>query len=332
MLQKQFSKMLDEIAYAYMSTKKKRGNGNFHDRTLMEYLEINEINDPYEFFANPGKVPEVTIHTVKKRSGYTLTRFDFKSFVETPHTVNNTVHCRLYKINGKATAPTIIVLHGWQMESYTFLDYYCRFVVREGFNAVLMNLPYHMSRRAPKSHHGEFTFSDDTVLTIKVMKQCIWDVQGIINWLKGQGVQKIGTFGVSYGGMIAGLTGCVDSSVDFMMLVVPPANLYEFFTDTRLGHEFAKRNPGMYKEVKANREVFEMISIDNLKPKMPPEKIFIVKAEYDLMLNPEALDRLWRNWGQPHFKSYKQGHLSVLLFNPSMPHHTRRWLKLHCRV
>jgi len=247
--------------------------------------------------------------------------------VQTPHPENDTVHCRIYEINGKPTAPTVIVLHGWQMESYAFFDYYCRFLVRQGFNAVLMDLPYHMRRRAKGSHHGEFTFSDDAVLTIKVMKQSVNDVQCLINWLKYRGVEKIGGFGVSYGGMLIGLTGCVDDSMDFMMCVVPPANLYEFFTSTRLGKEFAKLNPGMFQQVQDNRDVFERISIENLTPKMHPEKIFLVMAEYDSMVSPEALDRLWKAWQRPNYERYVHGHLSVILFNPSMSHHMRRWLK-----
>ena len=139
-------------------------------------------------------------------------------------------------------------------------------------------------------------------------------------------MEKIGTFGVSYGGMLAGLAGCVDPSIDFMMLVVPPTDLYEFFTATRLGHEFEKRNPVMYEHMKAHRDVFERISLVNLKPQMRPENIFIVMAEYDEMVSPDAIDRLWYAWERPHIERYVHGHLSVILFNPSMSRHMRRWL------
>ena len=326
MLQKQFSKMLDNISYAYIGTRKKRGSKIFYEGGLDEYLQKYDARDPMEFFADPGIVPEVKITKVSPRSGYSIKKFHFRSFVETPHAINNTVHGRLYEINGRPTAPTVVVLHGWQMESYAFFDFYCRLLVREGFNAVLMDLPYHMHRRAPESHHGEFTFSDDAALTVRVMKQSVNDIEGTINWLKHLGVEKIGTFGVSYGGMLAGLAGCVDPSIDFMMLVVPPTDLYEFFTATRLGHEFEKRNPVMYEHMKAHRDVFERISLVNLKPQMRPENIFIVMAEYDEMVSPDAIDRLWYAWERPHIERYVHGHLSVILFNPSMSRHMRRWL------
>lgn len=327
MLQKQFSKLLDNISYAYMGTQKKHGSHIFHTENLKEYIESHDITDPMDFFANNGVVPDVKVTKTSTRMNYVIKQFQFESSVETPHRVNNTVHGVRYILKDNPTAPTFVVLHGWQMESYTFFDYYSRMLAKNGFNSVLIDLPYHMHRRAPKSHHGEFTFTDDAVLTIKVMKQSVSDVQAAINWLKSEGIEKIGTFGVSYGGMLAGLTGCVDPSVDFMMLIVPPADLYDFFTNTRLGKEFRQRNPHMFEEVQENRELFERISIVNLKPQMKPENIFIVVAEYDGMVSAEAIDRLWRSWERPHLERYVQGHLSVVLFNPSLTRHARRWLK-----
>lgn len=328
MLQKIFSKFVDDISFAYMGSRKKSGLTTDSGVTLGEYVEENGIDDPMAFFANPGIVPDVRIKKTARRIGYDLLELSFDSFVETPHRVNNVVRCRMYQLHDTPAAPTVIVLHGWQMESYAFFDYYCRLLVREGFNAVLVDLPYHMRRRVPKSHHGEYTFSDDAVLTIKVMKQSVQDVEGAVNWLKAEvGVERIGTFGVSYGGMLAGLCGCVEPSVEFMMLVVPPVNLYEFFTRTRLGHQFERRNPKMFAEMKQHRNLFEQISIENLKPQMPPENIFIVMAEYDEMVSPEAIDRLWYAWDRPYIERYVHGHLSVILFNPSMARHMRRWLK-----
>lgn len=327
MLQKHFARALDNISFAYIGSRKKRNTKIFYEGGLDEYLDKHDIRDPMDFFANPGTVPAVDITKTVRRRGYSIRHFRFDSFVETPHLVNDIVHGRHYQLSGKPTAPTVIVLHGWQMESYAFFDYYCRLLAQEGFNSALIDLPYHMHRRAPRSHHGEFTFSDDAALTVKVMKQCVQDVEGAINWLKDSGVQTIGTFGVSYGGMLAGLAGCVDPSVEFMMLVVPPADLYEFFTKTRLGRIFEKRNPKMHEEMKRHREVFERISLVSLVPRMRPENIFIVMAEYDEMVSPGAIDRLWYAWGRPHIERYVHGHLSAILFNPSLGRHMRRWLK-----
>ncbi|MFH1537358.1 MAG: alpha/beta hydrolase, partial [bacterium] len=290
-------------------------------------LEDADVTDPMKFFANPGIVPEVEITKTVRRSRYNLNFFHYESFVETPHRANNTVHGRLYEIHGKPDAPTVIVLHGWHMESYNFFDHYCRLLVQSGFNAALVDLPYHMNRRVPNSFHGEYTFSDDAVLTVLVMKQCVLDVEGTINWVKSRGARLIGMFGISYGGMLSGLVGCVEPSVDFMMLVAPPADLFDFFTKSRLGRLFESQNPRMFEEMKRNKEVFDRISLVNLTPQMPPERIFLVMAEYDGMVRSEMIEKLWHAWNRPHMERYLHGHLSVILFNPSMHRDMRRWLK-----
>lgn len=294
---------------------------------MQAFLDENNADDPYKFFANPGVTPDVKVRKMASRVGYTLNSVRYESFVETPHPKNNTVHGRLYEITGRPDAPTVVVLHGWHMESYHFFDYYCRLLVRNGFNALLVDLPYHMNRRVPNSFHGEFTFSDDAVLTILVMKQCVLDVEGMINWVKSRGARQVGMFGVSYGAMLSGLVGCVEPQVDFMMLVVPPADLFDFFTQSRLGRLFESQNPKMFEEMKRNKEVFDRISLVNLKPKMAPERILLVLADYDGMVRSEKIDELWSAWERPHIERYKHGHLSVILFNPSMNRDMRRWLK-----
>ena len=327
MIQKQLAKTLDNFSHIYMRLQKKKQQDVFFPDGMEAFLAGADTSDPLKFFANPSVIPDVAITKTTRRYGYTLSRFHFNSFVETPHPRNNVVHGRLYEINDKPDAPTVVVLHGWHMESYKFFDYYCRLLIRNGYNAVLVDLPYHIHRRAPSSFHGAFTFSDDPVLTILVMKQSVLDVEAAINWVKSRGAGKIGMFGVSYGGMLSGLVGCVEPQVDFMMLVVPPADLYDFFTQSRLGRLFEKQSPTMFKEMKAHREVFDKISLINLKPQMPPERIFLVLAEYDGMVRSEMIEKLWLAWERPYIERYVHGHLSVIVSNPSMHRDMRRWLK-----
>ncbi|MFA6448677.1 MAG: hypothetical protein WCX65_04345 [bacterium] len=327
MIQKQFAKALDGISTLYMRTQKKKRHEIFFEGGIKEFLAGADSLEPMKYFANTGAVPEVTITKSARQRGYDLKFFRFESFVKTPHESNNTVHGRLYEIHGKPDAPAVVVLHGWHMESYNFFDYYCRLLIRAGFNAVLIDLPYHMNRRAPHSFHGEFTVSDDPALTFLVMHQSVSDVEAAINWLKSRGAPLIGMFGVSYGAMLSGLVGCVEPSVSFMMLVVPPVDLYDFFTQSQLGRLFENQNPVMFGEIAQYKEMFDSISLLNLKPQMSPERIFLALAEYDGMVRSPKIDELWRAWERPYMERYEHGHLSVIMLNPSMNRDMRRWLK-----
>lgn len=330
MIQKQFAMALDGISHLYMRMQKKREPQIFFPGGLDEFLADNNPYDPEAFFASPGSTPDVKFVRTAKRFSYDIHHFTFPSYVRTPHPENNTVHGRLYEIHGRPAAPTVIVLHGWHMENYNFFDYYCRLLADAGFNSILIDLPYHINRRADGHFHGEFTFSEDAVLTLLVMKQCVVDIRGAINWVRSRGAPLCGIFGVSYGAMLGGMVGCVEPEVDFMMLVVPPADLYDFFTRAQLGKLFEAQNPGMHEEVLKRRELFEAISLVNMKPKMSPENIFLVNADYDGMVRPEMIDRLWYAWERPYIERYVHGHLSVILFNPSMNRDMRRWLKTVC--
>lgn len=327
MVRKQIVKALDGISTAYLRTQK-RGRKDFHfTEGLEELLSGKTLTDPYKYFANAGVVPEPAFTKSVQRIGYELKYFKFRSLIESPHEVNNTVHGRLYEINGNPGAPTVVLLHGWRMGSYHFFDYYCRLLVRAGFNAVLVDMPYHMKRRVPHSFHGEFTVNEDVALTFLVVRQSVVDVQCAINWIKSRGAPLVGVVGMSLGGMLTGLVGCVEPAVDFMMLIAPPVDMYDFFTQSPLGNLLQDQNPKLFEEIDLYKDAFDKISLLNLKPQMPPAKIFLAKAEYDGMVNPEKLEELWHKWERPYMERYRHGHLSVLLLNPEMNRDMRIWLK-----
>lgn len=326
-LQEFLARTLDNISYSYMGTQRRTSSGPLYAGTIDEYMEREKIDDPVKFFSNPGVCPRLEITDVTPRSRYDIHKFKFDSFIETPHDENNTVYGRFYEQHGKPDAPTAIVLHGWRMESYLFFDKYCRWFINEGYNVALVDLPYHMNRRVANSFHGEFTFTDDAVFTLEVMRQSITDIMCVANWLKSRGAPRIGVFGVSYGALLSGILGCTEPSIDFMALIAPPADMGEVFAHSRLGRLFEKDNPKARKMMKQYKEILDRTSLMNLTPMMPKENIFIAEARFDGMVPVPVVEKLWRAWGRPTLKRYPHGHLSVILFNPRMDRDLRHWLR-----
>lgn len=327
MIQELLAKTLDNISYFYMGTQKRVKQGPFYAGDIEEYLAREKAADPMEFFRNSGQVPDVEITETQKRNRYDIHKFKFESFIETPHFENNTVYGRLYEQHGKPDAPTVVVLHGWRMESYIFFDKFCRQFIKEGFNAVLVDLPYHMNRRADNSFHGEFTFTDDAVFTLEVMRQSLTDIFSVMNWIRSRGTEQIGMFGVSYGGLLTGVSACVEPTLDFAMLLVPPADMAEVFAKSRLGRLFERENPNARKMLARYRMILDNISLVKLKPLVPKERIFIVEGRYDGMVPQHVIEQLWRAWGKPTIKRYHHGHLSVLILNPQLDRDMHVWLK-----
>jgi dipeptidyl aminopeptidase/acylaminoacyl peptidase len=328
MLQELFARALDNMSYSYMRTqKKRRGGETFFIGALEEYLEDRALDDPRTFFRNPGVAPDMHMLDATRRGSYVINKYRFQSFVESPHQFNDQVHFRFYERHGEPDAPTVIVLHGYRMENYMVFDRYCRLMVRRGYNAALVDLPYHMSRRPPGTYHGEFTFSDDGVLTLRVMQQSVLDIMAVINWLKLRGAPRIGMFGVSYGGMLSGLMACVEPQVDFTVMVAPPADMGAVFFESRLGRQFEAENPRAREVMQKYKDVLDRFALINLKPLTPHENILLIEGTFDGMVPVDLVEKLWRAWDKPQIHRYPQGHLSVIIFNPPMDRHLRAFLK-----
>lgn len=333
MLQELFARALDNMSYSYMGTqKKRRGGETFFIGALEEYLEDRALDDPCAFFRNPGTVPEIAMLDAVRRGTYDIHKLRFQSFIESPHQFNDRVHFRFYERHGEPDAPAVIVLHGYRMENYMVFDRYCRLMVRRGYNAALVDLPYHMSRRPPGTYHGEFTFSDDGVLTLRVMQQSVLDIMAVINWLKQRGAPQIGMFGVSYGGMLSGLMACVEPQVDFTIMVAPPADMGEVFFESRLGRQFEAENPRAREVLTKYRGVLDRFALVNLKPLVATENILLIEGIYDGMVPVPLIEKLWRAWGEPEIRRYPQGHLSVIILNPPMDRHLRAFLNKMRRI
>lgn len=326
-LQELLARALDNASYAYMSTQRKRARRKFYLSGIEDFLSGERGEDIRAFFPNPGAVPAVQTTDVTRRGAYDIHTIHYESFVDTPHRVNNTVHGRFYELHGRPDAPAVVVLHGYRMESYLVFDRYCRRFVRAGYNVALIDLPYHLHRRPAGTYHGEYTFSDDPVLTLKVMKQSVNDLQAMLNWLKHRGAPRVGMFGVSYGAMLSGVLGCVEPDLDFLIMIAPPADMGRVFFESRLGRQFESENPDARAVLLKYREVLDNIALPNLTPLVPRERIFIAEGLYDGMVPVDLIEKLWRAWGRPRIRRYPHGHISVIILNPQLDRDIKIFLK-----
>jgi hypothetical protein len=165
------------------------------------------------------------------------------------------------------------------------------------------------------------------VFTMEVLRQSISDVLCVINWVKSRGASSVGMFGVSYGSLLCGIIGCVEPSIDFLIMVVPPADMSEVFLHSRLGRLFERENPNARKMMEEYRFMLDRIALVNLTPLVPVNRIFIAEAKYDGMVPVPVVEKLWRAWGRPTIKRYPHGHLSVIIFNPRLDRDMHRWLQ-----
>ncbi len=316
------------MSYLYMGQQKASREVAAAIGSLEDYLASEHADDPARFFGNPGVVPDMEFGDFVRRRGYNLSHFKFDSPVYTPFRANNIVRGRWYERHGEPDAPLVVLLHGWRMDSYFLFDRYCRVLVKLGFNCAMPDLPYHMSRTPASSFAGEHTFKDDAIHTMETMRQSLFDVMTVLNWAKAKkGSRLLGAMGMSFGALLSGMLACTEPSLDFAVLVAPPADPGRVFNSSRLGRLIEKENPRVERLLRRYKEVMAKMSLTNLQPLLPPDKIFIAEGIYDGMVPPDVVEELNVKWNHPHFVRYPQGHLSIILFNPQLEADLKEWLR-----
>ncbi|MEK6300657.1 MAG: hypothetical protein AABO41_08055 [Acidobacteriota bacterium] len=143
----------------------------------------------------------------------------FQSRVRTPFTENNTVHARYFPVPkragvqngsrsdevGRANGRAVVVLPHWNAKAGEHVAV-CELLNRAGLAAVRLSLPYHDRRMLPGFERADYMVSANVGRTLQANRQAVLDTRSVVDWLIGQGYERIGILGTSLGSCIAFLT------------------------------------------------------------------------------------------------------------------------------
>jgi dienelactone hydrolase len=271
------------------------------------------LNHP-DFLNGPVTTPK-DFRFVRKRS------FQFTSPAPSPWKRNNTVHGRLYKASEPWTdKPTLVLLHGWNAHTAyrTLFPHLARRLTRRGVNVAMFELPYH-SRRKPRGRRAVRNFlSGDLVHVAQATHQAMADARALIAWLKEQGCPHIGLWGISLGAWLSGMLACIESRVDFAVLMTPVARM------DRLIAELDFCAP-IRRSLGATKMQLDSLNLATRRPKVARENILVVASEHDLFAPIATIEELCAAWGGPELWRPRHGHISILMSMPVMER-TIRWV------
>jgi dienelactone hydrolase len=132
----------------------------------------------------------------------------FPSALRTPHPENDVVTTRLFP----ATSPhrrrrAVVVLPQWNSDAEGHVGL-CRLLARFGITALRLSLPYHDTRMPRELTRADYIVSSNIVRTLEVCRQAVLDARRAVQWLAGQGYDRIGILGTSLGSCLSMLTAC----------------------------------------------------------------------------------------------------------------------------
>ncbi|MCI0743866.1 MAG: alpha/beta fold hydrolase [Verrucomicrobia subdivision 3 bacterium] len=271
------------------------------------------LRDPDLFRAPASSVRDLSFRTKHD--------FQFSSPAESREPENRIVHGKLYRA-GKEwhKKPSVILLHGWNGE----LGYWRQFpylawrLNRWGVNAAMFELPYHAQRRPLAPNAIRNFISHDLVRMIEATQQALADARALLGWLEEQGSPRIGFWGVSLGGWLAGLLACHEPRSGFSVLMTPVNRMDRAIKELEFC-EAIRRSLG-------NATLsLEPLNLLHYRPLLDPQRILLIQSNFDLFAPRETVEELWQAWCKPHLWRYRHGHISILMSVPVMER-TARWV------
>ncbi|MEZ0153251.1 MAG: alpha/beta hydrolase family protein, partial [Candidatus Reddybacter sp.] len=225
---------------------------------------------------------------------------------------NRNAHCLVLQHPGPQR-PWIVCVHGGAMGGDSTNLYgmqAAKFHHEHGLNVLLPVLPLHGARRTGMMS-GAGIIGGYLTDTVFAMSQVVWDIRQMMNWIRAQGADQIGIYGISLGGYTTGLITQSEPDLACAVAGIPASRLAPMLgrlVEPRMTEGLAERGIGL-NEVE---QLFKVISPLAEPPKLTQNKRYIFAGVADRMVSAEHVAELWRHWEKPRIEWYQGSHVSWL--------------------
>jgi len=215
---------------------------------------------------------------------------------------------------------TVVALHGFSM-GYPRIDAFALFagpLFNAGLDVALLTLPFHGPRTPADARFSGERFAVPHVARLNdAVRQAIYEIHVVVDWLRRQTAAPVGLLGLSLGGYLSALIAGLRSDLAFVVPIVPPACIgdlaWRFFAQSR--HYRDGSTPAFsHHQLRAAYRVHSPLTYPRQVPK---ERILILAGRGDRIVPPDHPYALWRHWGEPdiywfsgsHLAPFRRGHL-----------------------
>ncbi|OUS12811.1 hypothetical protein A9Q89_05310 [Gammaproteobacteria bacterium 53_120_T64] len=298
---------------------RKRCTDEMHD-TLEFFTAKGWIDKPRGYHQSPPALEKVKFkHDTSRGVHYEHMTFESAYVPHTGeagrsrwlgYTANQTGHCWVLRHSGPQR-PWLINIHGYRMGMpYIDLPFFHTQALHEnkGLNILHYVLPLHGPRKIGASS-GDGVLTPDYLNLIHTEAQAMFELRGIINWLRNDGAPQVGVHGISLGGYTTALLAGLEGDLACAIAGVPAINLVRTTQRLNQGKLLSVMdNTGMsWRDIERMTQVISPIA---LKPKVPADRRYIYAGILDRLARPEDPIDLWKHWGRPKIQWYAGNHLT----------------------
>jgi pimeloyl-ACP methyl ester carboxylesterase len=301
--------------------------------TLPSALNFDRV-DPQRFWREsrmlrPAPVEVVRHLSLRQHGKVQIVDLEGPSSGPGVHPGSHKLIARAHLRTDRSDAPTVVILHGYAIPVAYWEDAQCRSLSARGVNAIRLDHPLHLRRRARGTVSGQGYLGADPARTREAMRQSAEDAAAVVAWAKAELGPEVYVLGVSLGGGTAcQLAAQVELSG--MFAIAPFCDPAQTLTQ-RLPRQLKKElgigetSYGLWgadfasAQTSMSDALAPLIARNLGPPQTKPENMTLIRPAYDAIVGPEPITQLSQEWGcelwdAPH------GHISVMM----QPHLMRR--------
>jgi pimeloyl-ACP methyl ester carboxylesterase len=264
--------------------------------------------------AQPGRGPGVEggrVELLRFSSPYVAVNPDIRD--DYARHENNSVARAQHWVHEDGPRPTLVVVHGFGASPAWFNAAFfgLREVFEGGWDVLLYTLPFHGSRRGPRTPvNGVEIFAHGMAHFCEAIIHAIHDLRAFVDHLVASGVPRVGLTGLSLGGYTSALAAEVDDRFDFVVpnaavTWIPPLLSSWFPASLTVGA--LRRLAGDGGDL-----VDRALAISSpltYAPVVPRERLMVVAGLGDRLAPPEQSLMLWEHWGRPELHWFPGSHV-----------------------
>ncbi len=173
-----------------------------------------------------------------------------------------------------------------------------------GLDVVLPVLPFH-GARCSSGRQGSWP-GRDPWRTVEGFAQAVWDLRGLIAWLRARGAPSVTVFGMSLGGYTTALLSTVDAP-DHAVMMIPMASLADVYAEHREGRDDA---PPPWLRPRID-EAFRVVSPFTRAPRITGDRALVLAASGDQITRTSHAERIAAHFNT-ECETFPGGHILQL--------------------
>jgi hypothetical protein len=242
----------------------------------------------------------------------------FPSAIVLDHPESNTARAYVYRHGRLGDRPVVLWVPGQYVINLALIpiSWFTTEIVRRGADVVLFVPPYHLDRTPSGFSSGDAVFATSLSDHLNVFAQELSDLRRLAGWLRQQGVQTLGGFGGSMGGMLLLRIVTWDESFEFLTVFIPVIALGDMLEQPE-AEPFRRRLAAEGRTVAEMTAIYASLDPTHAETHLGAARISVLYGRYDPIASERRILDWARAWGVTRLHGYPRGH-ALALFTPGM--------------